>query len=122
MLTPTPTSNEIETESSAPASVPFSKTASAAKMSGTYNEAAGFIKRTMGRLSENLALEDAGKNQQLIGKVHRLVGSLRSAHHDVLQRLNRTRLESQAVFREHGGRLLDGTSELVDEIKKIFLK
>jgi len=129
MLNSTP--DEIGSNNFSPASLPpveptrletFSKTASAAKMSGTYHEIAGFIKRTVGRLSDNMPLEADGKNQQLIGKVHHLVGSLRSAHNAVLQRINRTRQESQAVFREHGGRFLDGASQFVDDIKKAFLK
>src|SRR3954471_4071492 len=78
----------------------FSKTATAAKMSGTYHETAGLIKRSLGKLSGDSALEDDGRNQQFLGKIHRLVGSFRSAR----------------------SRLLDGLSEFIDEIKKVILK
>jgi uncharacterized protein YjbJ (UPF0337 family) len=100
----------------------FSKSAAGAKMSGAYHETAGFIKRTLGRLSDDSVLEDAGRNQQIIGKVHRLVGSLRSARNAVLEKLNRTRMESQKVCREHGGRLIDSASAFVDEMKRVLLK
>jgi uncharacterized protein YjbJ (UPF0337 family) len=100
----------------------ISKSAAAAKMSGTYHETTGFIKRTLGKFSDDSVLERAGRNQQLLGKVHRLVGSLRSARNAVIDKLNRTRTEGQKVCREHGGKLIDGASEFVDELKKVLLK
>jgi uncharacterized protein YjbJ (UPF0337 family) len=56
----------------------FAKTARAAKMSGTYHEIVGSLKRKFGGIAEDTDLEKAGRNQQILGKVHRLVGSLRS--------------------------------------------
>lgn len=130
MLTLTP--NEAETKSADISSIPppgeptrletFSKTAAAAKMSGTFNEAAGFFKRELGKLAADSALEDAGRNQQLFGKAHRLVGSLRSARDAALDKMGRTRLDSQGLCRKFGGRLLDGASEFIDELKKVLLK
>jgi uncharacterized protein YjbJ (UPF0337 family) len=119
MLTLTP--SEIETQN-ADALERFSKTAIAAQMSGTYHETAGFIKRNLGKLSDDSMLEDAGRHQQLIGKVHRLVGSLRSARNAFLHKLRGVRIETHALCREHGGRLVDGASAFVDEVKKVLLK
>jgi uncharacterized protein YjbJ (UPF0337 family) len=56
----------------------FAKTATAAKISGTYNETAGFVKRKVGELTEDLPLQDAGRKQQLLGKIHHVIGSFRS--------------------------------------------
>jgi uncharacterized protein YjbJ (UPF0337 family) len=91
-------------------------------MSGTYNETAGYLKRKFGELTEDPSLQDDGKNQQLLGKVHRLVGSLRSAKEATLQKLDATRIEVQSVCRKHGGRLLDVSTEFVEDIKKALLK
>lgn len=100
----------------------FAKTATAARMSGTYHEAAGFLKRTFGTLSADSALEISGRNEQLLGKVHRLVSSIRGARNAALGKLGRARLESQALCRKHGGRLLDDASEFIDELQEVFLK
>lgn len=114
------TPNENETKNAARPSVPkaeqtkfetLSKTPAAAKMSGTFHETAGFIKRKLGELSSDSALEDAGRNQQLLGKVHRLVGSLRGARNAV-----------QASLPVQGGKLIDGTAKMLDALKKRFLK
>ena len=122
--------DEIETQNaevSTPLSVDptrletFSKSAAGAKMGGSYHEAAGYIKRKLGRWSADSILEEAGRNQQLLGKVFRLVGSLRGARDAAVEKLACTRNEAQSILREHTGRLLDGTSEFIDELKKTFL-
>ena len=91
-------------------------------MSGTYNETAGFFKRKFGEFTDDFLIKDEGHNQQLLGKVHRLVGSLRSVRELALEKINRTRIESQAICRKYGGNLLDVTSDFVDEMKKAILK
>jgi uncharacterized protein YjbJ (UPF0337 family) len=100
----------------------FSKTAKAAKMSGAYHETAGFFKRKFAEMSDDSLLEDAGRQQQLLGKVHRLVGSLRGVREAALKKANSTRIESLAVCRKHGGRLIDVASDFVDDMKKVILK
>jgi len=100
----------------------FAKTATAAKMSGTYNETAGFLKRKFGQLTDDPSLENAGRNQQLLGKIHRLVGSLRGVHSAALEKFNSKRVESLGLCRKHAGRLLDHASEFVEELKNTLLK
>jgi uncharacterized protein YjbJ (UPF0337 family) len=100
----------------------FSKTAKAAKLSGAYHETAGFFKRKFGEFNDDSLLEDAGRQQQLLGKIHRLVGSLRGVREAALEKANSTRIDSLAVCRKHGGRLLDVASDFVDDMKKVILK
>lgn len=91
-------------------------------MSGTFNETAGFFKQTLGALTDDSRLKDAGRNQQLLGKVHRLVGTIRSVREAALEKVSRTRTEGQAICRKHGGRLLDVATDFIEEMKKTLLK
>jgi uncharacterized protein YjbJ (UPF0337 family) len=100
----------------------FSKTATAAKMSGSYHKTAGFLKQKLGELTDDTFLIDAGRNQQILGRVHRLVGSLRSAREAALEKFNRSRTETQAICRKHGARFLDVASDFVEDLKKTLLK
>lgn len=100
----------------------FSKTAGAAKMSGAFHETAGYVKRKLGELTDDSLLENAGRNEQILGKIHRLVGSLRGVREAALDTLNKKRIETQAICRKHGGRMLDVTSDFVDDLKKTLLK
>jgi uncharacterized protein YjbJ (UPF0337 family) len=100
----------------------FAKTATAAKMSGTYHETTGYFKRKLGQLIDDPLLEDSGQNQQLLGKIHRFVGILRGIREDVSSELNSKRIESQAICRKHGGRLLDVASDFLEDMKKTLLK
>lgn len=100
----------------------FAKTATAAKMSGTYNEAAGYFKRKFGEFTGDAILEDSGRDQQLLGKVHRLVGTFRSLRETATSEFKSKRIETQAICRKHGGRILDVVSDFVEDIKKTLLK
>ncbi|MDZ4678093.1 MAG: CsbD family protein [Oligoflexia bacterium] len=100
----------------------FSKTAAAAKLSGTYNETAGFFKRKFGNLTDDTQLKEDGRNQQLLGKIHHFVGTIRSVREAAVGKLNTTRIDSQAICRKHGGKFLDLASEFVNDIKKLLLK
>jgi uncharacterized protein YjbJ (UPF0337 family) len=100
----------------------FAKSATAAKLSGTYNEAAGYLKRKFGELTEDSSLQDDGKNQQLLGKIHRLVGSIRSAKEETAERVRTTRIEVQDICLKHGGKVLDVATEFVEDIKKAIFK
>lgn len=55
----------------------FSESATAAEMSGKFNSVSGYLKRKLGKLTDDPALEQAGQKQELVGKIHGLVGSLR---------------------------------------------
>lgn len=100
----------------------FSKTATAAKLSGAFHETSGFLKRKIGELTKDASLKDAGREQQLLGKVHRLVGTIRSVREVALSRISDTGKESLAICRKHSGRIVDVASDLVDDIKKTLLK
>ena len=91
-------------------------------MSGTYNETAGFFKRKLGEFTDDSTLRDSGRDKQLLGKIHRLVGILRGVREAAIGNLSQKRLESQAICRKHGGRLLDVASDFVEDMKKTFLK
>jgi uncharacterized protein YjbJ (UPF0337 family) len=98
------------------------KTSTAAKLSGAYHDAAGFIKSQIGKRLENSELEQEGRDQQLLGKFHKLVGALRGIRDAALSKLDRARSESQALYREQGGKLLKSAIELIDTVKKNLLK
>lgn len=100
----------------------FAQTATAAKMSGAFHETAGLIKRKLGELADDKELKKAGRDQQLLGKVHRFVGTLRGLRESALTKVETKRKETQAVCLKHGGRLLDVASDFVEDIKKIILK
>jgi uncharacterized protein YjbJ (UPF0337 family) len=100
----------------------FAKTGKAANASGTYNETAGYFKRKLGEMTDDSKLKEAGRNQQLLGKIHNLVGSLREAREAAVEKFNTTRNESKAICRKHGGKLLDIVSEFVDDMKKTLFK
>ncbi len=100
----------------------FSKTANAAKLSGAFNQTAGLLKRKIGEITDDNSLKEAGREQQLLGKVHRLVGKVRSVREAVQEKISVSRNESLSLFRKHGGRLIDVASDLVDDVKKTLLK
>ena len=100
----------------------FSKTATAAKLSGAFNETAGMLKRKFGELTEDASLKEAGSEQQLRGKIHRLVGTVRGIREAAIEKFTNTQKESLAVCKKHGGRIVDVASDLVDDIKKAILK
>ena len=100
----------------------FAKTARAAKLSGAFHETAGMVKRKVGKFTENTSLEDAGRNEELLGKIHRFVGTLRGVHEATSARLFRTRTEGLAVCQKHGGRMLDVATDFIEDMKNVLLK
>lgn len=100
----------------------FAKTATAAKLSGTYHKTAGFFKRKLGELTGDDDLQVEGRNEQILGKVHRLVGTLRGVKEAAVEKINKTRTEGQVICRKHGGKLLDVASDFVTDIKNLILK
>jgi uncharacterized protein YjbJ (UPF0337 family) len=122
-----PVTQPDEAATAAPASEPtrmekFAKSSTGAKLSGTFNQAAGSIKKKLGELTDDPKLKQDGRNQVLLGKVHELVGSLREVRETVLKRVEDTRKEGRKILRKHGGKLLDQAIELVDDVKKTIFK
>lgn len=91
-------------------------------MSGTFHETTGYIKRKFGEFSDDPTLAKAGREQQLLGKVHRLVGSVRGLNVAALDKLRSTRVDGHAICRKHGGILLDLASDFVNDIKNLLFK
>lgn len=100
----------------------FSKSATAAKLSGTFHETAGLIKRKFGEFTDDAQLKKAGSDEQFLGKIHRLVGSIRSVREAAFKRLTKTRQETQSICIKHGGRMLDVAIDFVEDMKKALLK
>ncbi len=100
----------------------FAKTSTAAKMSGTFHEAVGSIKSKFGEFTDDAELKDAGRDQKLLGKVHRLVGTIRKVREVAVDKFNETRKESLVICRKHGGRALDVASDFAEDLRKLLLK
>ncbi len=73
-------------------------------------------------MTNDANLEEAGREQQLVGKLHRFVGALRGAREDSFKKLNRTRIEILSICGKYSGQALDVASDFVDEIKTALLK
>lgn len=98
----------------------FVQTSTAAKLSGTFNESAGRLKRKIGEITDDATLKDAGLNQELLGKIHKLVGSVREIRETAQTRFEKTKVEGQKILRKHGARLLDVAIDFVDDVKKLL--
>jgi uncharacterized protein YjbJ (UPF0337 family) len=96
----------------------FTKSSAAAKLSGTYNEATGLLKRKLGELNDDSMLRKEGRDQQLLGKVHHLVGNAREIRDLTQQKIETTRDEMKKLMKEHTGKLLDGVSSFLEDVKK----
>jgi uncharacterized protein YjbJ (UPF0337 family) len=99
----------------------FAKTSTAAKLSGTVNGTAGFFKNKFGQMTGNDDLQTEGLNQQLLGKAHLFVGSLREAKELLLKKGMKARTDGSAILKKHGSKVLDQAIEFVEDIKKTFL-
>jgi uncharacterized protein YjbJ (UPF0337 family) len=111
---------ELKPEVETSRSEEFAKTSTAAKMSGSVNETAGFFKRKFGEFTGDADLNEAGRNQQLLGKVHRLVGGLREIQELATEKVLTARKDGEKILRKHGGKLIDQASEFLDDIRKTF--
>ena len=100
----------------------FTKSATAAKLSGVFHQATGLLKSKYGEFTNDEALVIAGSEQQLLGKVHRLVGKVRGVREATLKKIVDSRVESLALCRKHGGRIIDGASNIVDDVTKSLFK
>ncbi len=63
-------------------------------------------------------MREDGRNQQLLGKVHSLVGSVRSVKEDAVSKYHKTKNESLTVCRKHAGRIPDVASEFCKRNQK----
>lgn len=100
----------------------FTKTSTAANLSGNYNKISGILKSKYGKLTENPLLEKEGSDQKLLGQLHLLVGSLRSAKEEFTDRVKTTGKDCQEVLRTHGFKFLKGATNFVDDLKTTLLK
>lgn len=100
----------------------FAKTPTAAKMSGLFHETAGKIKRKIGEYSDDQEMKDAGRDQEILGKVHRLVGTIRDIRQTALKTWIAKRKEGQEICIKHGGRVIDVAADFVQDVKKLLLK
>lgn len=98
----------------------FAQTAGAAKLSGTFHQTVGAMKRTIGRVTDNDDLKLAGENQELLGKVHELVGVVRDIRTTATNKINEKRAQGIRVLRTHGGKLVGGITEFARDIKKLL--
>ena len=67
-------------------------------------------------------LKREDRNELLLGKVHRFVGTLRGLREGASAKVENKRKEAQAVCIKHGARLLDVATDFVEDIKKVILK
>jgi uncharacterized protein YjbJ (UPF0337 family) len=114
----TETDIETDTKAEPTRAERFAKTSTAAKLSGRVNSATGFIKNKVGQMTGNIDLKTEGRNQQLLGKIHKLVGSAREARELVLKKALKTRADGAIILRKHSEKLLDQAIELIDDLKK----
>lgn len=100
----------------------FAETATAAKLSGTYNIAAGKIKSKIAEYTDNPDLKKEGRDQELLGKIHRLVGAVRGVREATLHQVMFKTKETQKICLKHGGRLIDVATDFIEDLKKTLLK
>lgn len=100
----------------------FKKTARAARLSGTFNKTVGSIKHSVGKLMDDETLKNAGRNQEVLGKLHKFVGAVREVKETAQSRVREKKTQSAAILRTHGGKMLDVATDCVRDLKKLFLK
>ena len=100
----------------------FADSAAGAKLSGHYNVAAGKVKKAFGELLDDKDLKKEGRDQELKGKIHKFVGSLRGVREQAIDRFKTTRKETKQICKKHGARLLDVATDFVEDMKKALLK
>lgn len=127
-----PKENQVEDQTELPKKAPsepkdvshesllekFAKSSAGAKLSGTFNEATGLLKRKLGEFNDDPDLRKEGRDQQLLGKVHHLVGDIREIRELAKQKVETTCDDLQKMVRLHAGKLLDGVSSFLEDVKK----
>ncbi len=64
----------------------------------------------------------AGRDQQILGKVHKLVGTIRGVREAAQSKVASTRQETKEICLKHGGRLLDVANDFISDLKKTLFK
>jgi uncharacterized protein YjbJ (UPF0337 family) len=100
----------------------FSKTSTAAKMSGKFHATSGFIKRKVGEFTDDANLKNSGLNQEVLGKVHSFVGLIRETRERANEKISKKRDEGMALLQKHGIKLIDVAHDFVTDVKNLLLK
>lgn len=98
----------------------FAQTSSAAKLSGKINQTAGFFKRKVGEITEDPELKEDGLNQELLGKVHSMVGTVRELRERTMAKAMSVRSDGTKILRKHAGKILDQANEFVQDVRDTF--
>lgn len=98
----------------------FAKTSTAAKLSGTYNKATGFVKRKAGEILEDKDLQAEGLKQEALGSVHKLVGLIRETREDFTSKVHETRVEGKKILVKHGVKLMNGVSDFISDMRDLL--
>ena len=118
---PSEVANELKEDvASSSAFHEFSKTSQAAQLSGRYNRVSGFFKRKLGEVTHDLDLEAEGRDQELLGKLHGLVGNVREVRELATKKVLKAREEGELLLKKHGAKFLDHANEILEDIKKTF--
>lgn len=71
-------------------------------------------------MTDNESLKQAGENQELLGKVHELVGVVREIKSTAVAKVEEKRAQGIQVLRTHGGKLVGGITKFARDIKKLL--
>ena len=112
---------EQEMKEAAP-KIEFGQTALAANLSGSFHKTVGAMKRGFGKIISDEGLESSGQDEEILGKLHKFVGSLRGVREAAELKLAAKRAESRKILLNHGGKLLDGATACVEDVKNLLLK
>lgn len=100
----------------------FAQTSSAAKLSGKVHRTVGFFKRKVGEMTDDPVLKENGQNQELLGKIHSVVGTFRELRERAMTTAINTSFDGAKVLRKHAGKLLDQAAEFIADIRDTFFK
>jgi uncharacterized protein YjbJ (UPF0337 family) len=94
----------------------------AAKLSGAFHETAGKIKQKVGELSDRPELKADGRKEELLGKVHAVVGEIREIREMIAgsaeKYSSQFKGEYKDLMKSQASRLLDSASAFLDDLKK----
>lgn len=100
----------------------FADTATAAKLSGTFNVAAGKVKRVVAEAFDDAEMRNEARTQVLKGKLHSCVGSIRKTKEQASERYESTKKETKEICIKHAGRLLDLATDFIEDMRKALFK
>ncbi len=100
----------------------FAQTSSAAKLSGKVHQTMGFFKRKVGEMTDDSLLKETGENQELLGKVHSMVGTIRELRERAVAKGINVSADGAKILRKHAGKILDQANEFIEDIRDTFFK